>query len=55
VRRYLLSDPRVIENQGLAWKAVLNGAILRIRPRRKERDKNFAATPASTTARPACW
>jgi hypothetical protein len=33
----------VIENQGLAWKAVLNGAILRIRPRRKARDKNFVA------------
>ena len=41
VRRYLkefLSDPRVIENQGLAWKAILNGAILRFRPRRKARD-----------------
>jgi protoporphyrin/coproporphyrin ferrochelatase len=41
VRRYLkefLSDPRVIENQGLAWKLVLNGIILPIRPRRKARD-----------------
>jgi ferrochelatase len=41
VRRYLkefLSDPRVIEDQGLAWKLVLNGAILRFRPRRKARD-----------------
>ncbi len=41
VRRYLkefLSDPRVIENQGLAWKLVLNGVILPIRPRRKARD-----------------
>jgi protoporphyrin/coproporphyrin ferrochelatase len=41
VRRYLeefLTDPRVIENQGLVWKLVLNGIILRFRPRRKARD-----------------
>jgi ferrochelatase len=41
VRVYLkefLSDPRVIEDQGLKWKLILNGAILRIRPRRKARD-----------------
>ena len=41
VRVYLkefLSDPRVIEDQGLWWKLVLNGVILRIRPRRKARD-----------------
>jgi ferrochelatase len=41
VRRYLrefLSDPRVIENQGLIWKLVLNGIILPLRPRRKARD-----------------
>ena len=41
VRVYLrefLSDPRVIENQGLWWKLVLNGIILNIRPRRKARD-----------------
>ena len=41
VRRYLkefLSDPRVIENQGLVWKAVLNGIILPIRPRIKAKD-----------------
>jgi ferrochelatase len=41
VRRYLkefLSDPRVIENQGLVWKLVLNGIILPIRPRIKARD-----------------
>ncbi len=41
VRVYLrefLSDPRVIEDQGLRWKLVLNGVILRIRPRRKARD-----------------
>src|SRR6202163_2491439 len=41
VRDYLrefLSDPRVIEDQGLRWKLVLNGIILRIRPRRKARD-----------------
>src|SRR5271156_5413484 len=41
VRVYLkefLSDPRVIEDQGLIWKLVLNGIILRIRPRKKARD-----------------
>jgi ferrochelatase len=41
VRIYLkefLSDPRVIEDQGLLWKLALNGVILRIRPRRKARD-----------------
>jgi protoporphyrin/coproporphyrin ferrochelatase len=41
VRVYLkefLSDPRVIENQGLLWKLVLNGIILRTRPRRKALD-----------------
>ncbi len=41
VRVYLkefLSDPRVIENQGLIWKLVLNGIILRTRPRVKARD-----------------
>jgi len=37
LRRYLkqfLSDPRVIEDQGLTWKLVLNGIILRTRPAR---------------------
>jgi ferrochelatase len=41
VRVYLkefLSDPRVIENQGVVWKLALNGVILRTRPRRKARD-----------------
>ena len=41
VRRYLrefLSDPRVIERQGLLWQAILNGIILQIRPRIKARD-----------------
>jgi ferrochelatase len=41
VRVYLkefLSDPRVIENQGLVWKLVLNGIILRTRPSRKAKD-----------------
>ena len=41
VRVYLkefLSDPRVIENQGLLWKLVLNGIILRTRPGRKALD-----------------
>jgi ferrochelatase len=30
--RQFLSDPRVIENQSLRWKLVLNGIILRTRP-----------------------
>ncbi len=41
VRVYLkefLSDPRVIEDQGLVWKLVLNGIILRTRPARKAKD-----------------
>ena len=41
VRIYLkqfLSDPRVIEDQGLLWKLVLNGIILRTRPARKALD-----------------
>jgi ferrochelatase len=41
VRVYLkefLSDPRVIENQGVLWKLALNGIILRTRPARKARD-----------------
>jgi ferrochelatase len=41
VRRYLrefLSDPRVIEDQGLLWKFVLNVIILPRRPRAKARD-----------------
>lgn len=41
VRVYLrefLSDPRVIENQGLIWKLVLNGIILPRRPAVKARD-----------------
>src|SRR5579859_7310225 len=41
VRVYLkefLSDPRVIEDQGLLWQLILNGIILRTRPRTKARD-----------------
>ena len=41
VRRYLrefLSDKRVIEDQGLLWKFVLNAVILTTRPRRKGLD-----------------
>jgi ferrochelatase len=41
VRVYLkefLSDPRVVENQGLVWKLILNGIILRRRPRIKALD-----------------
>jgi ferrochelatase len=41
VRVYLkefLSDPRVIEDQGLVWQLILNGIILRTRPATKARD-----------------
>ncbi len=41
VRRYLqefLTDPRVIEKDGLLWKMLLNGIILPLRSRRKARD-----------------
>jgi ferrochelatase len=41
VRRYLsefLADKRVIEEDSLLWKLMLNGYILRFRPRRKGRD-----------------
>jgi ferrochelatase len=41
VRRYLrefLSDSRVIEDQGLRWKFILNAIILTVRPRRKALD-----------------
>ncbi len=41
VRVYLrefLSDPRVIENQGLIWQLILNGIVLVIRPSRKAKD-----------------
>ncbi|QIG95179.1 ferrochelatase [Bradyrhizobium sp. 6(2017)] len=41
VRVYLkefLSDPRVIEDQGLLWRLILNGIILRVRPARKAQD-----------------
>lgn len=36
--REFLSDPRVIENQGLLWQLILNGVVLRIRPSRKAKD-----------------
>jgi len=36
--REFLSDPRVIEDQGLVWKLVLNGIILRVRPGKKAKD-----------------
>jgi ferrochelatase len=60
VRRYLrefLSDKRVIEDQGLIWKFVLNVIILTTRPRRKgldyekiwNRDKN--ESPLKTITR----
>lgn len=41
VRVYLrefLSDPRVIENQGVIWQLVLNGIVLTTRPARKAKD-----------------
>lgn len=41
VRVYLrefLSDPRVIENQGLVWQVILNGIVLQVRPAKKAKD-----------------
>ncbi|HEY5065195.1 MAG TPA: ferrochelatase [Xanthobacteraceae bacterium] len=41
IRRYLkefLSDPRVIENNSMLWKFVLNGIVLPLRSRRKAHD-----------------
>ncbi|MBY0381683.1 MAG: ferrochelatase [Xanthobacteraceae bacterium] len=41
VRIYLrefLSDPRVIENQGVIWQVILNGLVLPIRSGRKAKD-----------------
>src|ERR1700730_18017342 len=41
VRVYLkefLSDPRVIENQGVLWNVALTGIVLRTRRARKARD-----------------
>ncbi len=61
VRRYLrefLSDSRVIENQGLVWKFILNAIILTRRPRAKgldyekiwNRDKNESPLKTITRA-----
>jgi ferrochelatase len=66
IRVYLkefLSDPRVIEDQGLLWKAVLNGIILRVRPTRKARDyqkiwnteKNESPLKTITRAQAGSW
>ena len=64
VRRYLrefLSDARVIENQGLVWKFVLNAIILPRRPARQRprlrqdlesRAQRIAAEDASRARRP---
>jgi ferrochelatase len=63
VRVYLkefLSDPRVIEDQGILWKLILNGIILRTRPARKARDYqkiwNFEKneSPLKTISRSQC-
>jgi ferrochelatase len=64
VRRYLrefLSDARVIEDQGLVWKFVLNAIILTTRPRRKgldyekiwNREKNESPLKTVTRAQAA--
>ena len=63
VRRYLkefLSDPRVIEESGLVWQFILNGIILRFRPRRKGRDyekiwnREKDESPLKTITRAQC-
>ena len=54
VRVYLrefLSDPRVIENQGLRWKLVLNGIILRVRPAARRATTRRSGTPRRTNPR----
>ena len=54
VRVYLkefLSDPRVIENQGLLWKLILNGIILRIRPGRRQETTQRSGTKRRTSRR----
>src|SRR5688572_2650741 len=60
VRRYLkefLSDKRVIEKNTLGWKLILNGFILRFRPRRKGKDyatiwnKELNESPLKTITR----
>src|SRR5438105_8353318 len=60
VRRYLkefLSDPRVIENQGAVWRLILNGYILRVRPKVKARayasiwNREADESPLKTTTR----
>ena len=64
VRRYLrefLSDARVIEDQGLVWKFVLNAIILTTRPRRRgldyekiwNREKNESPLKTITRAQAA--
>jgi len=59
VRRYLaefLSDPRVIEIPGIAWKPILHGIILRTRPKKSAEAYNQIWTnegsPLRVIARP---
>lgn len=48
--RQFLSDPRVIENQGLKWKVILNGIILQTRP--AESAKKYARVWDPVTGSP---
>ena len=63
VRRYLaefLSDPRVIEKSGIVWQFILDGFILRFRPRRRARDyariwnREANESPLTTITRSQC-
>ncbi|MBS0321637.1 MAG: ferrochelatase [Proteobacteria bacterium] len=48
VRRYLhefLTDPRVVEIPGLAWRAILHGVVLRTRPAQSARRYEAIWTP----------
>jgi ferrochelatase len=63
VRRFLkefLGDPRVIEESGLVWQFILNGIILRFRPRRRGRDyekiwdREKNESPLKTITRSQC-
>ena len=51
VRRYLaefLSDPRVVEIPAIAWKPILHGVVLRLRPRRSAEAYNQIWTNAGS-------
>jgi len=46
-----LSSPRVIEDQGLRWKLILNGIILRVRPAARRATTGRSGIPRETNPR----